>query len=89
MNERGIQNGCKISLKQLKLMLYLKEQVVNVHVLLQGELGWEFYMDQQHMKTVYEALLQAGEPHGVGDVGVYAVGTLRLEKGFRMWGAEV
>ena len=38
---------------------------------------------------VYEALIEAGEEFGIGDFGTYAINCMRLEHGFRMWGAEV
>ena len=38
---------------------------------------------------VYNALYEAGQEHGIGDFGAYAMNTLRLEKGFRAWKTEV
>ena len=38
---------------------------------------------------VYEALIEAGQEFGIGDFGIYAMNVMRLEHGFRMWGAEV
>ena len=54
-----------------------------------GELGWELYMDQGDLLKVYNGLMSAGEKYGVEDFGTYAMNCLRLEKGFRGWGAEV
>lgn len=54
-----------------------------------GELGWEFYHDRSETEKLYDALLVAGEPFGIGDFGVYAMNVFRIEKGFRMWGQEV
>jgi len=54
-----------------------------------GELGWEMYIPRKQVKTVYDALLEAGEEFGVGDFGTYALNSMRLEKGFRMWGNEM
>ena len=44
---------------------------------------------KEHTADLYEALLAAGEDHGIGDFGTYALNSLRLEKGFRLWGFEV
>ena len=33
--------------------------------------------------------LCSGEPHGIGHFGTMTVNTLRLEKGFKMWGSEM
>ncbi len=54
-----------------------------------GELGWELYIDQKNMATVYQAIMEAGKDEGIDHFGTYAMSSLRLEKGFRGWGAEV
>ncbi|XP_054715823.1 dimethylglycine dehydrogenase, mitochondrial-like [Uloborus diversus] len=54
-----------------------------------GELGWELYHSAKHNLTMYQALLDAGKDMGIGDFGTYAMNALRIEKGFRMWGAEM
>lgn len=54
-----------------------------------GELGWELYIDQNDMAAVYCALMEAGKDEGIDNFGTYAMASLRLEKGFRGWGAEV
>ena len=43
----------------------------------------------EHSVKVYEALIEAGQEFGIGDFGIYAMNVMRLEHGFRMWGAEV
>ncbi|XP_045124793.1 dimethylglycine dehydrogenase, mitochondrial-like isoform X1 [Portunus trituberculatus] len=54
-----------------------------------GELGWELYHPRSHSAKLYEALLDAGHEHGVGDFGTLALNVMRQEKGFKMWGAEM
>ncbi|XP_013778311.1 dimethylglycine dehydrogenase, mitochondrial-like [Limulus polyphemus] len=54
-----------------------------------GELGWELYHSRKDSLPLYEAMIDAGKDLGVGDFGTYAMNSLRLEKGFRMWGAEM
>lgn len=54
-----------------------------------GELGWELYIDQKNMPAVYQAMMEAGKDEGIDNFGTYAMSSLRLEKGFRAWGAEV
>ncbi|XP_033634961.1 dimethylglycine dehydrogenase, mitochondrial-like [Asterias rubens] len=54
-----------------------------------GELGWEFYHSSEDTAKLYDALLEAGKPFGVSDFGTYALNTMRIEKGFRMWGQEM
>ena len=53
-----------------------------------GELGWELHARKDRMVALYQAVWQAGEAHGVADVGVGAVDSLRLEKAYKGWGAE-
>ncbi|XP_067007200.2 dimethylglycine dehydrogenase, mitochondrial [Anabrus simplex] len=54
-----------------------------------GELGWELYCDRREMTSVYSYLLQAGQEFGINDFGTLALNVLRMEKGFRMWGADM
>jgi glycine cleavage system aminomethyltransferase T/glycine/D-amino acid oxidase-like deaminating enzyme len=55
-----------------------------------GELGWEIYVPIEQGLRVWDALWEAGQPHGLAPVGIgtYAV-TSRLEKGYRAHGAEL
>ena len=55
-----------------------------------GELGWEIYTKMEHGLRVWDTLWDAGQEHHVVPVGigVYAV-TGRLEKGYRLMGAEL
>jgi 4-methylaminobutanoate oxidase (formaldehyde-forming) len=54
-----------------------------------GELGWELHVPMEQLALVYDALLDAGGEFGLADAGHYAINSLRLEKGFRAWGAEL
>jgi sarcosine dehydrogenase len=54
-----------------------------------GELGWELHVPVEFAATLYDALSAAGRPHGLLDAGYRAIESLRLEKGFRAWGADI
>ena len=54
-----------------------------------GELGWELYVPFDAGLRVWDALWEAGRPHGLRAVGYRAVDSLRLEKGYRYWSADV
>ena len=54
-----------------------------------GELGWELHMPIAALGPVYDALMAAGEPHGLANAGYRAIESLRLEKGYRAWGADI
>jgi glycine cleavage system aminomethyltransferase T len=55
-----------------------------------GELGWELYVPMADGAALWDALLEAGAPHGARPVGigVYAT-TGRIEKGYRAFGYEL
>jgi dimethylglycine dehydrogenase len=54
-----------------------------------GELGWELHPANEYVSDVYDALWKAGREAGIRDVGLYAVNSLRMEKSYRGWGAEL
>jgi glycine cleavage system aminomethyltransferase T/glycine/D-amino acid oxidase-like deaminating enzyme len=54
-----------------------------------GELGWEFHIAADQMANFYDRLLDVGAGQGVQLSGHYAINSLRLEKAYRAWGAEL
>ena len=54
-----------------------------------GELGWELHVPSESMICVYEALMAAGGAYGIRNAGYRAIESLRLEKGYRAWGADI
>ncbi len=55
-----------------------------------GELGWELYVAMEHAAALWDAVLEAGAPHGAVPVGIGVYGaTGRIEKGYRAYGAEL
>ena len=54
-----------------------------------GELGWELHCAMEDQFTLFQALTEAGGAWGLGLVGSRALGHMRLEKGYRSWGAEM
>jgi len=54
-----------------------------------GELGWEMHMATENMAAVYEALAEAGREFGIANVGYRAIDTLRMEKGYLYWSADI
>lgn len=54
-----------------------------------GELGWELHIPTEFARHVYDLLWQAGQPHGIRDVGYRAIESLRLEKGYLYWSADI
>ena len=54
-----------------------------------GELGWELHVSMSQMKPLYDALMKAGEGHGIKNFGTYALNALRMEKAYKAWGSEL
>jgi dimethylglycine dehydrogenase len=54
-----------------------------------GELGWELHAANGQMVDLYKAIWTAGEPHGIRDMGIYAVDSLRLDKNYRGWKGDL
>ena len=54
-----------------------------------GELGWELHIPSEYALTVYDALQSAGAAFGLRDAGYRAIDSLRLEKGYRLWGSDI
>jgi len=54
-----------------------------------GELGFELHHPVEHQQALYEAVRGAGEPLGLVDFGYRALDSLRLEKAYRLWGADM
>lgn len=54
-----------------------------------GELGWELYTSAEHGLRLWDTLFAAGQEHGIIAAGRGAFNSLRLEKGYRLWGTDV
>lgn len=54
-----------------------------------GELGFELHVPADQAGLLYDALWAAGTPFGLANAGHYAINSLRLEKGYRAFGAEL
>jgi glycine cleavage system aminomethyltransferase T/glycine/D-amino acid oxidase-like deaminating enzyme len=54
-----------------------------------GELGWELYCPAEFGLALWDTLWEAGRDHGMVAGGYKAIDSLRLEKGYRVWGADI
>jgi heterotetrameric sarcosine oxidase gamma subunit len=54
-----------------------------------GELGWELYAPAEFAVGVYQDLLEAGADLPLTAAGYYAINSLRLDKGYRAFGADL
>ncbi len=56
-----------------------------IRVSFAGELGWEVHALNEHMPAIYDAIRDAGAM----PFGMYALNSLRLEKGYRAWKGDL
>jgi 4-methylaminobutanoate oxidase (formaldehyde-forming) len=54
-----------------------------------GELGWELYCPMEFGLRLWDAIWESGRAHGLVAAGYKAIDSLRLEKGYRVWGADI
>jgi glycine cleavage system T protein len=54
-----------------------------------GELGWEIFAPFEMGARVWDLLWEAGRPHRLIAAGLGAFDSLRLEKGYRLWGQDI
>lgn len=56
-----------------------------VRVSFAGELGWEIHTKVEDTAPIFDAVWAAGQRHGLKPFGMFALDSLRLEKGYRAW----
>jgi 4-methylaminobutanoate oxidase (formaldehyde-forming) len=54
-----------------------------------GELGWELYCPTEYGLRLWDTIWAAGREHGLVAGGYRAIDSCRLEKGYRVWGADI
>jgi aminomethyltransferase len=78
----------------LRYYWFTEGEVAGVHCIVArtgytGEDGFELYFSPEHSELLWNALLEAGRPHGVLPCGLGARNTLRLEAGMALYGHEI
>jgi dimethylglycine dehydrogenase len=63
--------------------------VTAIRVSFAGEAGWELHCDMGDVAALYDAVFAAGATHNVGNFGMLALDSMRLEKGYRSWKADL
>jgi 4-methylaminobutanoate oxidase (formaldehyde-forming) len=54
-----------------------------------GELGWELYCPMEFGLRLWDVIWESGREHGLVAGGYKAIDSMRLEKGYRVWGADI
>jgi len=63
--------------------------VIALRVSYVGELGWELWTPTEYGRRLWETLWEAGQDLDVRPMGGGALNSMRLEKGFRLWGTDI
>jgi 4-methylaminobutanoate oxidase (formaldehyde-forming) len=82
-------SGGAFAFRDARRVTVLDEEVLAVRVTYVGELGWELYLPARAAGPVWDALMDAGHRHGIRPVGLSALSSLRLEKGYRDHGHDL
>jgi dimethylglycine dehydrogenase len=53
-----------------------------------GDLGYEIWVTTDYQRALYDALIKAGQEHGLKLFGGRALNAMRIEKGFGTWARE-
>ena len=64
-------------------------RVLALRVTYLGELGYELHIPSDQGVSVWESLREAGTAYGLRQVGLLAMGSLRLEKAYRDYGVDI
>ncbi|MFN4153740.1 MAG: FAD-dependent oxidoreductase [Paracoccaceae bacterium] len=63
--------------------------VLLMRVSFAGELGWEIHSRLGDTAAVWDAVWRAGQAHGLRPFGMFALDSLRIEKGYRAWKGDL
>jgi dimethylglycine dehydrogenase len=75
-------------------LTFQKAQIAGAEVYLfrvsfAGELGWEIHSPLADTPKVWDAVLAKGKPMGLKPFGMFALNSLRVEKGYRAWKGDL
>ena len=67
----------------------LQIPVLGIRISYVGELGWEIYTSTEYGSKLWESLWEVGQNYGIVAAGSGAFESLRVEKGYRLWGTDI
>ena len=74
---------------QAQTMFIGHAEVFAMRVSFSGELAYELHIHNQQLYLVWTILNEAGKAFGLGYFGLYETESMRLEKGYRHWKADL
>jgi glycine cleavage system aminomethyltransferase T/glycine/D-amino acid oxidase-like deaminating enzyme len=78
-----------LPVRQVRAVRIGEAKVLATRLSYAGEFGWELTLPPGQAVAVWDLLLAAGARHGIEPLGYRALESLRLEKGYRYFGAEL
>ena len=89
-----VQKMCTIPVEEMEYYTFCKTKVAGCSAILSitgytGSGGCEIYVANEDGDRLWEAMWQAGEEFGLKNIGLGARDTLRLEKGFCLYGNDI
>ena len=64
-------------------------EVMLFRVSFAGELGWEIHSRRADTAKIWDLVMAAGAPLGLRPFGMFALNSLRIEKGYRAWKGDL
>ncbi|MCF1708491.1 FAD-dependent oxidoreductase [Tabrizicola sp. J26] len=64
-------------------------EVFLMRVSFAGELGWEIHSRVEDTPAIWDIVMRAGKFHGLKPFGMFALNSLRIEKGYRAWKGDL
>ena len=89
-----VQKMCAEPVEDMEYYTFRKMEVAGVNAILSitgytGSGGCEIYVANEDGEQLWKALWEAGEEYGLKNIGLGARDTLRLEKGFCLYGNDI
>ena len=89
-----VQKMCQEQVEDMEYYTFKQTKVAGCDAILSitgytGSGGCEIYMYNADADTIWEAMWKAGEEFGLKNIGLGARDTLRLEKGFALYGNDI
>lgn len=91
----AIQSLTDINLSEMKYYTFQKGTFAGIENVLisatgyTGSGGFEIYIDNQHLATLWDAIFEAGKELDIQPIGLGARDTLRLEMGYCLYGNDI
>ena len=90
-----LQKLTAVDLSSLKYYTFTKGAMAGLENVLisatgyTGSGGFELYVNSKDLKALWEAVMEAGKEEGIQPIGLGARDTLRLEKGYCLYGNDI